>query len=205
MHAHSSEKYELIHSSAWTYWCDSTGRRSKPFREKLTLPLVRSSSQTLGLYCTGREEEVRQPSTPNTEDGQNKRKHLDDPVVTTTSALLVMLHRNLYVVELLNLYLIWGMKTIYFAPGSLSSLFSLTSWYLNLLGRLHGDVISMKYGEHHAGMVFALYGKAGSVKWLLILAAAQPSRVVKHLMSPLRWLPIQFCHQTEQLATGTAC
>lgn len=47
-----------------TYLCDSKGRRSKPFHEKLTLPLVQSSSHILELYCGGRERQ----STVKTED-----------------------------------------------------------------------------------------------------------------------------------------
>lgn len=34
-----------------THRCDSRGRRSRPSHEKLTIPLVQSSSQTLALYC----------------------------------------------------------------------------------------------------------------------------------------------------------
>lgn len=54
-HRSKDTEYELISSAALTYSCDSTGRRSRPFREKLMLPLVQSSSQTLGLYCSERE------------------------------------------------------------------------------------------------------------------------------------------------------
>lgn len=35
------------------------GRRSKPFREKLMLPLVQSSSHNLGLYCSGRKKKKK--------------------------------------------------------------------------------------------------------------------------------------------------
>lgn len=54
-HRSKDTEYELISSAALTYSCDSTGRRSRPFREKLMLPLVQSSSQTLGLYCSERK------------------------------------------------------------------------------------------------------------------------------------------------------
>lgn len=52
------------------------------------------------------------------------------------------------------------------------------AFLLNLLGSVCGDDV-VKYGELHAGLAFVLQGKkAASVKWLLILAAEQPCRVV---------------------------
>lgn len=95
-----------------------------------------------------------------------------------SSVLLVLLHRN----SVCN----WVIRPLIKEEGhklfEALELFGLSS---------HNDVCHLELVrfckvydfmklDHHAGMVFVLLGKAGSVKWLLILAFVQPCRVVKN-------------------------